>query len=261
MYKLRRACALALCMCALFSLCACGRTSAPPAAQSPVIIVPQPGDVPSQTAAESGEPLQLSASEQYELNIFLSSFAEQRFEGFGDFDADLYSLVDFMHLYCKINSSSSIEYRKLPNGRTYESISLENANRVFERFFGRSAGVSDVSGYAKTAYDGDIVYSMYYDGSFCFEPADGESYNRIAVAESVTARSDSGYNVSFTVYELDIGRYFDENGVNPSYYSLSPADAAAKEELKPLQHGSAVVYPCTDAGRSTFRITSYSINS
>lgn len=255
MYKSLKVTALLLCLCALLSLCACGTKAAgdstvPAAAPEAVSASPAPDNSavkPADTA--------LTGEVQYELNTFLSLFAEQYFEGFSDFDADFEQIVDFMHIYLKLHEFGTVKLTPLPNGKIYESIEFDTANEVFLRFFDRSADYSRASGYVKAGYDGDMVYGMFYDGKFCFEPASGENCARIAIVDRCTPAGEDRYEIEFTVYGLDIQRFLDDNGISDEYYHLYAAEAASRTELTAVQHCRAVVFGTA----GNLRIASYEI--
>lgn len=272
MYKLRRACAVALCLCALLSLCACGSKSGENAAapaqtetsvQTQVTAVnsvqnesPAVTSVPVSPAEEispaQNVPAPSPVFDTAELNEFLSFFARQGFEGFSDFDADFARLADFVHLYARIHEPALLSSRTLPNGKDYDSIALEEANCVLERFFGRSAGEELASGYVKTAYDGDIVYGMFYEGCFCFEKDGLKFYRRLAIADSVSPAAGGSYAVNFTVYSFE----GPENFPAPNLYSLTAEEAAAESSIRPHESGSAIVI----YENGSFILSSYSLN-
>jgi len=297
MYKHVRAIAAALCLCLALSLCACGKkleAVTSPAAPAPETVTAQPsspaespapaapaetdapvqetaqpqtGEAPSQNTmavtspVKEGESLSLTDSQQYALNTFLSFFAEARFKSYTNFDYDFVSLVSFMRHYVKMNDFNSVVYKQLADGISYETVSYDDANRVFLRFFGRCAGEDAAKGYVDAGYSGDVLYGMFLDGCYYFPAASGESFNRFAVADSVypIAGTQGGYTVYFTVYELDIMRYLDDNGIKPDYYQLSSAEAAEAEELTAVEQCCAVVYDYNDSGSSTYQIAYYEI--
>ena len=197
----------------------------------------------------------LDGGKQYEANIFLSNFAEQGANlYFYDLDTSqiLPSLVRFAHIWCKINDRSAITYSQLDGG-TYEVLSLEKFQEVIGRFIPLNVTMESVEySYPPQAH------SFYQDGCFFFEAADGEAYNRIAVADSLALLDDGRYVLTFTEYEIDLDAYYSfETGIPRSYYELSPFDASQHPYLTRIRDGYAIVTPYQYNGRSTYQLVEY----
>ncbi len=207
-----------------------------------------PGDLWGPQAVASVE---LTPDVQYRINLFLSNFAEQYFRDYSYFDINAAArAVDFAHIWCKVNASGRIEYANA-NGSSYETLTMSQVENVVSRYFPMK-----LSDYAFPDAYPPSDYSFYRDGKFWFLAADGEAWNRIAVADSMTLLEDGTYSVHFSVYALSITEYFDY-GVDRGYYRLSAADASEMFSLTRILYGSAVVEPGTWAGEDTYKLLDY----
>lgn len=195
----------------------------------------------------------LDSGKQYEANIFLSNFAEQGINIYlydQDMSQILPSLIGFAHIWYKINDSSAISYGTL-DGETYETIPLERIASVIKRYISLTVTEETVEKYYEPQ-----EHSFFQDGVFFFDTADGESYNRIAVADSLSLLEDGRYCLTFTEYEVDIETYFDV-GIPRSYYELNPTEASRHPSLTRLADGYAIVIPYSYNGRSTYQLVEY----
>lgn len=197
--------------------------------------------------------LPLDGSKQYEANVFLSNFAEQGANlYFYDLDMSqiLPSLVRFAHIWCKINDRSAITYEQL-DGEPYEVITFEKFSAVLKRYISLNVTREAVENYYYPQ-----EHSFYRDGKFYFEAADGESHNRIAVADSLALLDDGRYCLTFTEYEVDLDVYFDE-GIPRSYYELDPTAASQHQYLTRVADGYAIVTPYKYNGRDTYQLVEF----
>lgn len=209
-----------------------------------------------------GEPvayIPLSGNQQYEINIFLSNFAEQYFGGTDYFDVaapNINDLVFFCHIYTKLNTDYPYEYKKIPDKRwgevSYEVYSLEQFNKVLDRFLGIRFTDDEVrAGYA------DEEHSFYRDSHFYFTAADGETYSRFAVANTMYLDTNGNYVVDFDIYQLSFDLYWKSGTVEKKYYALSPVEAQNTAGLSKVASGRAAVVPFQYNGRDTYRINAY----
>ena len=199
--------------------------------------------------------IKLDANKQYEANIFLSNFAEQGINlYFYDLETSriLPPLVDFAHIWCKINDRSAITYAQFDGG-TYEVLTLDKVRSVIKRYISLDMTQESVENYYYPQ-----EHSFYRDGKFYFDAADGEAHNCIAVADSL-ARLDNGlYCLTFTEYEIDLDRYYSfETGIPRSYYELSASDASQHQYLTRIRDGYAIVTPYQYNGRNTYQLVEY----
>ena len=126
----------------------------------------------------------------------------------------------------------------------------EQIRAVIDRYF--YLPVSD------SALEKGLLYpehSFYQNGEFWFEAADGESYNRFAVADRLTLLSDETYEISFTVYEVDLMEYFDQ-GVSSDYYHLTSQEAAGAGFTR-IASGTALALPHSYRDRATYQLLEY----
>ena len=195
----------------------------------------------------------LDGDKQYEANLFLSNFAEQGINlYFFDLDMSqiLPSLIDFAHIWYKINDRSAVSYGML-DYVSYETIDLEDIAAVINRYISLTVTEEAVDNYYYPQ-----EHSFYQDGVFFFDPADGEVYNRIAVADSLSLLDDRRYCLTFTEYEVDLDVYFD-SGIPRSYYELDAFEASQHPHLNRSRDGFAIVTPYNYNGKDTYQLVEY----
>ena len=207
-----------------------------------------------ENTAQAGTPVNLTAEIQYRVNVFLSNFSEQHMAPFHVANASDDQLLQFVHLYLKINHANLITYEA-----GEETISLADMNDNLQRFFARS--VSPVEG---QTYMLDAWNSFRYSGGrFRFTAADGESYNYFTVVDEMTRNADGTYTVRFQVYELGLEEYWNTPGIDGSFYRLDSDGVAAMvwgERVIPVQGGTAVLRDYTKPnGVVTYQILDYDI--
>lgn len=249
----------------------------PPSDEMPLIVDPGPGSFPGGLDDDGPggeyavydeedprfegvtivENVELTAETQYEANVFLSNFAEQCF-WFYCYDLDMGQfidrIVDFAHIWYKINDYSAITYGQL-DGHTYEILSADRFCEIAERYFPFEMTEDTIETYFRPQ-----EHSFYQDGRFFFDAADGEAYNRIAVADGITRLSDGSCVITFTEYDIDLNTYYSFTGDIPlEYYELTPASAAERRDLTMTASGSAIVLPYDYNGRSTYQLIEYTV--
>lgn len=190
--------------------------------------------------------VEMSASQQYWANIFVSDFIEQDLTGFDTEQATLLEMADFAHMFCKINRRSAIGYEG-----GYETVSLADTNALTQRFFNRTLAPAD-----------GVLYTnewgmewKYQNGKFYFPAADGEAYNRFAVVSEYQNLPDGSVTLRFDVYELGLEEYFN-TGMDSRLYHMT-ADQARMEEavgrIVRLGGGTAKAWPYeTNSGDEGF---------
>ena len=218
---------------------------------------------------ETGERIGLTAAQQYEANIFLSNFSEQRFcefklfDRFDASDTSIAQLFDFAHLWAKINRRSAIGYEG-----SYETLTREDFIDIVYRYLDLSVFPEPQEGAEYSAelgmghYDWDRCW--YADGRFWYPAADGESFNRFSVVDEAFAYPDNRFRFRFTIYELDIGLYRERDAVPAEYYHLTPAEAAERlnrGEITAVRRGEALCLPCylESSQRSSYVLQRYSL--
>lgn len=187
----------------------------------------------NESSADQGEPVSLSSGDLQKLNIFISNFAEQGMRFYDDKLNDVSVIANFAYLWSKINKPENIKTED-----SYYKVSFDTVNSVANKYLGRTVSDDDFNSFPWKDVDTGFVKNGWY-----YVPAaDGESYTSFAVTDSVTKTDDGSYNVSFTVYDLDIDAYWDNDELIPKrYYSLTSSQAASASELTKNTTGKATV--------------------
>lgn len=213
-------------------------------------------DGPGEGAPYPVRSVAMTPEQQKEANLFLSNFAEQYFGDYYETDdeAMISQVVDFAHIWCKINDRSAISYNEL-DGSVYEVMTLDQVNAVVNRFFPYRIGT-----FAAESLYSPTEHSFFRDGLFYYLAADGENYNRIAVADAMTLMSDETYFLDFTVYEIDWDTFFGfRDGIPRSYYEMTADQAGQAPELTPVAEGTALTIPHDWKGRASFQLLEYAV--
>lgn len=191
----------------------------------------------------------ISKETQYEANIFLSNFAETNVLFSFDQYTTVTDLVDFIHIYAKINASDRISH---DNG--YEVLELDWVVDNIDRFFDYKPTVQEVEEFYESS-----EYSYCSDGKVYYMAADGEAYNRIVVVDSLGQIDGGDYFAQFSVYSLNLDEYFSD-GIDESYYYLNGSQADATKSLTKIAKGEAILAPFSRNGHDTYKLCSYTIN-
>ena len=220
--------------------------------------------------AEQGDLFTLSDTQQYAANLSLSNFSEQWFcesRAFDHYDAantSIAQLYMFARLWNKINRPTEIEYKD-----GYETMTRETFFEIIgpridypnELELVEGEDFSDAFGIGNF----DWNRSWYENGRFYYPAGDGESYNRFTVVEEAYKLHDGSYRFRFTIYELDLDIYWDEQGVPPKYYHLTPAEAekyAAEGTITAVRKGTAVCSPIywESSGKEMYLLEYYELD-
>lgn len=215
--------------------------------------------------ATIGTVISMSVQQQFAANIFLSNFSEQHAFEKRSFDVNnrnLDDLVNFAYLYCKINRRSALSTAEV-NGSYYYTLSLEEANRVWDRHFGFTLSEAEAAQYPLSPYVYETIntkYSSFYaSGSFYFPAADGEAYNRLTIVRQMEKLGDGNYRLLFDIYKLDINEYRYYNGVDSGFYYLTDAAAREDSRLTWQESGAAIVRPYVNNGHPTYQLIRYGV--
>ncbi len=208
-----------------------------------------------------GTVFQMDSNQQYAANIFLSNFAEQGiFNNFDISNRDIDQLVDFAFLFCKINSRNEtigiFHYEDGSAIQDFYTVSLENVNTMLDRHFGIQLTEDMAKGFP---VDGN-PNKHYLNGVFYFPAADGEAYNRIAIARTAEALGNGTFRLDFDIFLLDIREYHSK-GISWDYYSMTTDQAESAESLTWFSSGTAIVKPYKYYDRDTFQLIEYSTSS
>ncbi len=189
------------------------------------------------------EIIELTAERQEYANIIVSNFAEQFITDFDWKDASTEELMDFAHMFLKINNQDAITYEK-KGDVTYETFTFSDAHDVIVKHIG--VFISDVAlegMQAPSGAYGDQPAGPYYeDSKIWYEAADGESHNLVAIVDTIMNNYDGTYTLTFTIYAIDMDTYSRINSDElKAYYKLNREQAASDSTLGEVVTGKAVV--------------------
>ncbi len=194
--------------------------------------------------------VELDAQTQYEANIFLSNFAEQRIETLIPAEAPDSELADFAFRFFRINRSGEISY-----GAQTEKLPLDKANDALERYTGRR--LSDAP--RKLREDGYGHVWQIADGQLVFPAEPDLVANRFAVVSEICRLEDGTLAMSFDVYAMD-AESWRMNGMDASLYRISSTRARQlldQGTVAYLGSGRATAVPYRDGARSSYQLLSY----
>ncbi len=189
-------------------------------------------DIPDD--AEDTEQVELSNEQRKRLSIFLSNFAEQSIILYDEQDKDMSAVAEFAYQWSKINKPSNVEV----SGMFYR-IKVDTVISLAKKYYGLKVTPEDLYSYPWEDKPGDAHCD---DGYYYVPAADGESYNELALVQSVEDAHDGTWRVYFLTYSLDLDAYEDNQGVIPNrYYALTTEVAADDTSLIAVCQGYAVV--------------------
>ncbi len=192
----------------------------------------------------------LTDEDQESVNRFLSYLSQQGITEFAPGKMSEYQLVSFAHLYYKINDHDAIAYKtkEVYSDTMYETITLEQANAVVERFFGATLEPVDGTDYTVQNGDNYVIHEEYHDGIFWFPAADGDMHTAFSVCDTVNKTAEGDLEITFTAYDVNnIDDYFDK--FETVYLGLRIPEAenlVGEGELYKTMHGSAMLRPTED---------------
>lgn len=179
----------------------------------------------------------LSSTERYELNIFLSNFAEAMYDPIGGYYYTEEEKISFVYTHALINSPSNLYYED-----GYMGISQEYADATLRRFFGETISPVDL----RDAKD------WFFDGEYYLRPgADGEFYGYFSSAASLVENSDGTYDVTFNIYSDDR----EQEITDKSVYNLTSVAAAKSYDL--VANGKATLKKKVHNGKNTYEVVYY----
>ncbi len=185
----------------------------------------------------SGKEVAVDPATLRKMNIFLSNFSEAWLEKYDKDNPDNFSLCRWVHIWFKINKYEKIEYETRGDD-LYEKISLEEINKVFDRYLGITLSEAEISGIEPPSADyGEFFYE---DGYLYATAADGESYTNLSIVSGVEDIGDNRLKLNFDIYSQDLDLYF-EGKEKDGYYSLTADEASDDLELEMWLSGYAVV--------------------
>ncbi len=186
----------------------------------------------------SGEEISINADTQKKMNIFLSNFSEACLFEYDKDDIDLQMLFLWVEIWSKINKYKSIEYGPRPgdeSGEYYEKISLENINKVTDRYLGFT--LSDAE--ASKMHAGTEPYGMFYENGYLYAPAaDGEARTYFSVVSKAEDIGNGKLKLCYSIFSQDLDAYFEGEQID---YSLTYEKAMADPGYEKVEEGYAVV--------------------
>ena len=187
---------------------------------------------------------------QYNLNIYLSNFAEvdlPSFKGMPETNA----LIDFgVHHNIKNNFAKTVDL-KVTDDYNYRMSTKHIADKIYKYFFVRT-DESDYSLFAKN--DNWMTYKKGY--LYCNDVAEGSPWGDFAVVSKAESIGDNLYKITFCNY--DINAFYDKQTGDSKPYTLTPDDV---KKLKFQKHkdGTALIYAADLTKRSTYRLLAYNL--
>lgn len=221
--------------------------------------IPTPAPTPAPTPTPTPVPtpavgvIKLDAETQYQANVFLSNFSEQSFGNYDLADVPYGQMIQYIHIFCKINRHDLITYQ---SGE--ETISKADVNALMNRFFSTTYAPAEDEEF----YLGYGSHFYYAGGYYRFIAADGESYNKFTVVDELSRNNDGTITASFQVYEVGLEEYWNVPGVDRAYYYMSSdqvADMVWAERVRPVQGGVALLRPYDNNGVASYQLLRYEI--
>ena len=202
-----------------------------------------------ETPTTSGpQPVTLTSSEQYEINLFLSNFSEQQFGNYDQATSTDEQLLPFAFIYTSINRPDVQYYEG-----SYTCMNLDDINYAYQRFFNKTFLPEEGRTYAK--------YYLYENGKLKTPSASGASHGILTIVDSLTLNTDGTYNVTFKDYEFP---EFNTGGnMIPSkdYYYMTAAQAESSSEMRCIATGTAVVQRKDPNKTNSYFLLKYDVTS
>ena len=208
----------------------------------------------------------IAADEVYKYNKFLSIFSNIWFYEYDSKKLDFAKLMGFAYNWSDTKAYKEkldyLEYEKVSiegKDRFYDKISLENINKVLNRFFGQT--ITDVQ--AKTAVSNNFNQNKVYSNGYYYNiAADGGCYNEFSVVSDIEQLDDGCIRVSFDIYELDPEIYWDVDPdfpdwvglVHDRYFKMNANEAGSSDDLTYVESGVAILKPYIYEGTDTFQV-------
>lgn len=193
---------------------------------------------------DEGRPVQMSAEELKQANLFLSNFAEQS-DGSFSFDGAFHmtTLVDFAFNFARANNPEKITMEN-----DMEVLPLSLVNTYLKRY------TSYIIPKAETIYvESDYFY--YDDEKIYHTPTQGTEYALLAIARNMEYGRGNIRFIDYDVYELDPVEYRSQ-GIDKSYYEMTAKEAEKTPSLTKVSRGRAVAEAFYTGTRDSFRLIS-----
>ncbi len=186
-----------------------------------------------------GKEITIDAATRKKMNVFLSNFSEACLFEYDQDNPDLYKIFWWVEIWSKINKYKSIEYGPRPgdeSGDYYEKISLENINKVTDKYLGFTLSEAEAS---KTKARPEEMESFFYEDGYLFAPAaDGEARTYFSIVSKVEDLGNNRLKLYYTMFSQDLDAYFEGKEIN---YGITNEKAEADPEYEKVDQGYAVV--------------------
>ena len=192
---------------------------------------------PKSESVTDGTEIDITEDMQEKLNIFISNFAEQYMGSYDYGRPDTDMLLNFAYMWSYLNKYSNIEIEG-----NYYKISLENINRILDKYMGYTLSDDEIE-----AYQGNDIYQCYCKNGYYYTPAaDGAICCSFAVVDSALDVGNDNLRLEFTVYDLDSDT---AEPVPKEYYSYDSKKASSTTDLVKTGSGYAIVKKDKDSYR------------
>ena len=215
-----------------------------------------------------GTKVEITPEIQYESNIFLSNFIEQKVPSVDTENWTGNEFAKFIVSYAYINEGGMA----LTGNDQYLGMTKELSKDLFQekmvRFFGfelsdeklNTLPISEPSsrGFAE---DGSPQY--YYDGNKIYTVAAfGGTVHALAVVDQILEFEDGQQEMQYKIYEIDIARDGSVGGLNVTKedYMKTPEEAESDEWYNLIGSGTALVRPKNIGDRNTYEVISLESN-
>lgn len=207
------------------------------------------------TMVRRGSQVAMDSSTQFEINIFLSNFAEQAAFGgwevspgerFHVDEGDVAMMAHFIFLYYCINVQGHLtdvwDDPSYPGSMGAAYAKLSQLNKDMERFFGITVTERQLADAGLDVRGGKLYFPYEPDGP----------YQYLAAVPAMYSNGDGTYTVTLEVYSTT-------NGIDRNTYKKTAAQLRETRGMELVMTGEAVVRPYSQNGRNTYQLISYEI--
>lgn len=179
-----------------------------------------------------GKEISIDKTTREKMNIFLSNFSEAYLTDY-DYDRDhmdMEKIYDWVHIWTKINKGHPYERRKEADyTHSYEWVSLEDVNKVTEKYLGITTTDSMAS-----SLESD--YFFYENGKFYAPAADGDTYAGLSIVTKVEDLGNNRLKLYFNGYDFI---YWDDEKL--ADYSQTDEEVSKNSDYVYNNSGYAIV--------------------
>lgn len=194
--------------------------------------------------------VELDSKRQYNMNIYLSNFAEVDLPSFIGMP-DTNDLISFgIYHNIKNNSAKTVD-TKVSDEYSYR-MSIKNISSKIYKYFLIRTVESNYSAYAKS--DDFMTYKNGY--LYSTDVLEGAPWGDFTVVSKIESLGGNIYRVTFSNY--DINQFYDRKSGEDEPYSLTPAEVKKLKFTKDKE-GTALIYASDLAKRATYRLLAYNL--